>query len=105
MTPLSSGVLVKLLDGMKTCFANPVSEYRTAVQQVMNIFPVELDEKDMLPMHDKFYVRISDASHSTYVMHPPAQADHVLSNKLQLDQYVHVDHDLAYPIHVIVGRH
>jgi hypothetical protein len=38
-----------------------------------------------------------------YVMRLLAQADHVLSNELQLGQYVHVDHDLAYPIHVIVG--
>ena len=107
MTPLSSGVLLNLLDGMKTGVAKPVAvgvgEHRTAVLQVMDIFPAEVEE-DLLPTHGKVYVRVSDASHSMYVMRPLAQADYVLSNKLQIGQYVHVDRlDPAYPVPVIVG--
>ncbi|CAD6239533.1 unnamed protein product [Miscanthus lutarioriparius] len=86
MTPLSSGVLVKLLDGMKTGVAKPVGEYQTAVLQVTNIVPAQLGEKDLLPTHDKFYIRVSDSSHIMYIMRPLARADHVLSNKLQLGQ-------------------
>ena len=70
MTPLSSGVLVKLLDGMKTGVAKPVGEYQTAVLQVTNIFPAQLGEKDLLPTHDKFYIRVSDSSHIMYIMRP-----------------------------------
>jgi hypothetical protein len=58
--------------------------------QVTNIFRAELDEKDLLPTSDKFYIRVSDASHIMYVMRLFARADHVLSNKLQLSQYVFI---------------
>ncbi|KAF8723968.1 hypothetical protein HU200_020970 [Digitaria exilis] len=104
MTTLSSGVLLKLLDGMKTGVAKPVGEHRTAVLQVTDIVPAELDEKDLFPKHGKFYVKVSDASHSIYATLPLAQADLVLSNKLHLGQLVHVDRlDPASPVPVIVG--
>lgn len=104
MTTLSSGVLLKLLDGMKSGAAKPVGEHRTAVLQVTDIVPAELDEKDLFPKHGKFYVKVSDASHSIYATLPLAQADLVLSNKLHLGQFVHVDRlDPASPVPVIVG--
>ncbi|TVU22260.1 hypothetical protein EJB05_31944 [Eragrostis curvula] len=104
MTTLSSGVLLKLLDGMKTGAAKPVGEHRTAVLQVTDIVPAELDEKDLFPKHGQFYVKVSDASHSIYATLPLAQADLVLSNKLHLGQFVHVDRlDPASPVPVIVG--
>ncbi|RLN24249.1 uncharacterized protein C2845_PM07G04230 [Panicum miliaceum] len=104
MTTLSSGVLLKLLDGMKTGAAKPVGEHRTAVLQVTDIVPAELNEKDLFPKHGKFYVKVSDASHSIYATLPLAQADLVLSNKLHLGQFVHVDRlDPASPVPVIVG--
>ncbi|CAO2174303.1 unnamed protein product [Urochloa humidicola] len=104
MATLSSGVLLKLLDGMKSGAAKPVGEHRTAVLQVTDIVPAELDEKDLFPKHGKFYVKVSDASHSIYATLPLAQADLVLSNKLHLGQFVHVDRlDPASPVPVIVG--
>ncbi|CAD6239277.1 unnamed protein product [Miscanthus lutarioriparius] len=104
MTTLSSGVLLKLLDGMKSGAAKPVGEHRTAVLQVTDIVPAELDEKDLFPKHGKFYVKVSDASHSIYATLPLAQADLVLSNKLHLGQFVHVDRlDPASPVPIIVG--
>ncbi|XP_062191471.1 uncharacterized protein LOC133895282 [Phragmites australis] len=104
MTTLSSGVLLKLLDGMKTGAAKPVGEHRTAVLQVTDIVPAEMDEKDLWPKHGQFYVKVSDASHSIYAILPLAQADLVLSNKLHLGQFVHVDRlDPASPVPVIVG--
>jgi hypothetical protein len=104
MTTLSSGVLLKLLDGMKSGAAKPVGEHRTAVLQVTDIVPAELDEKELFPKHGKFYVKVSDASHSIYATLPLAQADLVLSNKLHLGQFVHVDRlDPASPVPVIVG--
>uniref|UniRef100_A0A0A9CUZ6 Uncharacterized protein n=1 Tax=Arundo donax TaxID=35708 RepID=A0A0A9CUZ6_ARUDO len=104
MTTLSSGVVLKLLDGMKTGAAKPVGEHRTAVLQVTDIVPAELDEKDLWPKHGQFYVKLSDTSHSIYATLPLAQADLVLSNKLHLGQFVHVDRlDPASPLPVIVG--
>lgn len=104
MTTLSSGVVLKLLDGMKSGAAKPVGEHRTAVLQVTDIVPAELDEKDLFPKHGKFYVKVSDASHSIYTTLPLAQADLVLSNKLHFGQFIHVDRlDPASPVLVIVG--
>jgi hypothetical protein len=41
-------------------------------------------------MRDKFYIRVSDDSHIMYVMRLFVRADHVLSNKLQLDRNVFI---------------
>ena len=91
MAALSTGVLLKLLDGMKTGAAKPVGDHRTAVLQVTDIVPADMDEKDLFPKHGQFYVKVSDSSHSIYATLPLVQADLVLSNKLHLGQFVHVD--------------
>ncbi|BAH90854.1 Os01g0108800 [Oryza sativa Japonica Group] len=104
MSTLSAGVLLKLLDGMKAGAAKPVGEHRTALLQVTDIVPADLDDKDLLPRHGKFYVKVSDSSHSIYATLPLPQADLVLSNKLQLGQFVHLDRlDPGSPVPVIVG--
>ncbi|XP_044971767.1 uncharacterized protein LOC123439084 [Hordeum vulgare subsp. vulgare] len=104
MATLSAGVLLKLLDGMKTGAAKPVGEHRTAVLQVTDIVPAEMDEVDLFPKHGRFYVKVSDSSHSIYATLPPAQADLVLANKLSLGQFVHVDRlDPGSPVPVVVG--
>ncbi|XP_040384940.1 uncharacterized protein LOC102717025 [Oryza brachyantha] len=104
MTTLSAGVLLKLLDGMKTGAAKPVGEHRTALLQVTDIVPADLDDKDLLPRHGNFYVKLSDSSHSIYATLPLAQADLVLSNKLQLGQFLHLDRlDPGSPVPVLVG--
>jgi hypothetical protein len=97
-------VLLKLLDGMKTGAPKPVGEHRTAVLQVTDIVPADMDDKNLFPKHGQFYVKVSDSSHSIYATLPPAQADLVLSNKLHLGQFVHVDRlDPGSPVPVIVG--
>ncbi|KAF7034176.1 hypothetical protein CFC21_045224 [Triticum aestivum] len=104
MATLSAGVLLKLLDGMKTGLAKPVGEHRTAVLQVTDIVPAEMDEVDLFPKHGRFYVKVSDSSHSIYATLPPAQADLVLANKLSLGQFLHVDRlDPGSPVPVVVG--
>ncbi|XP_044338164.1 uncharacterized protein [Triticum aestivum] len=104
MATLSAGVLLKLLDGMKTGAAKPVGEHRTAVLQVTDIVPAEMDEVDLFPKHGRFYVKVSDSSHSIYATLPPAQADLVLANKLSLGQFLHVDRlDPGSPVPVVVG--
>ncbi|KAF0898958.1 hypothetical protein E2562_012656 [Oryza meyeriana var. granulata] len=104
MATLCSGVLLKLLDGMKTGAAKPIGEHRTALLQVTDIVPADLDDKDLLPRHGNFYVKLSDSSHSIYATLPLAQADLVLSNKLQLGQFLHLDRlDPGSPVPVLVG--
>uniref|UniRef100_A0A0D9UVW1 Uncharacterized protein n=1 Tax=Leersia perrieri TaxID=77586 RepID=A0A0D9UVW1_9ORYZ len=104
MTTLSAGVLLKLLEGMKTGAAKPIGEHRTALLQVTDIVPADLDEKDLLPRHGKFYIKLSDSSHSIYATLPLAQADLVLTNTLQLGQFLHLDRlDPGSPVPVLVG--
>ncbi|KAF0898971.1 hypothetical protein E2562_012666 [Oryza meyeriana var. granulata] len=89
---------------MKTGAAKPIGEHRTALLQVTDIVPADLDDKDLLPRHGNFYVKLSDSSHSIYATLPLAQADLVLSNKLQLGQFLHLDRlDPGSPVPVLVG--
>ena len=104
---LMSGVLLRLLDDMKTGAAKAVGQHRTrtAVLQVLEIVPAELDPEDpFVAQPDKFCVKVSDASHSIYAALPPEQADLVFSNELCIGQYVQVDRlDPASPAPVLVG--
>lgn len=89
MATLAPGVLVKLLDGLKTG-VKPTGEHRSSLLQVTDIVPAELDEKNLWPKHG-FYIKVSDSSHSIYVSLPYEQDDLVLSNKMQLGQFIYVD--------------
>lgn len=103
MATLAPGVLHKLIDGMKKGATKPVGEHRSALLQVTDIVPAELDDKDLYPKHG-FYIKVSDSSHSIYASLPFDQDDLVLSNKLQLGQFIHVDRlDPASPVPLLVG--
>ncbi|XP_076943843.1 uncharacterized protein LOC143614229 [Bidens hawaiensis] len=86
MSKLTPGSLSKLLDGMNSG-VKPTSEHRNTLLQVTDIMPVDLDEKDLWPKQG-FCVKVSDSSHSVYVSLP---ADLVLSNQIQLGQFVFVE--------------
>ncbi|KAI3923487.1 hypothetical protein MKX01_037293 [Papaver californicum] len=99
MAALAPGILLKLLNGMYTG-VKPTSEHRT-----------DLDEKKLLPKHG-FYIKVSDSSHSIYASLPFEQDDLVLSNKMQLGQFIYVDRlEPGSPVPVIrdtkpiPGRH
>ncbi|OAY83191.1 hypothetical protein ACMD2_14182 [Ananas comosus] len=88
---------------MKSGNPKPIGEHRTALVQVTDIVPADLDEKDLWPKHG-FYVKVSDSSHSIYVSLPVDQDDLVLSNKMQLGQFINVDRlEPGSPVPVIVG--
>lgn len=89
MAALASGVLLKLLDGMNRG-VKPTGEHRSSLLQVTDIVPAELDEKNLWPKQG-FYIKVSDSSHSIYVSLPFEQDDLVLSNKMQLGQFIYVD--------------
>jgi len=103
MAALAPGVLLKLLDGMSKGASKPIGEHRSALLQVTDIVPAELDDKDLYPKHG-FYIKVSDSSHSIYVSLPFDQDDLVLSNKIQLGQFIYVDRlDPGSPVPLIIG--
>ncbi|KAK9751030.1 hypothetical protein RND81_02G237000 [Saponaria officinalis] len=102
MATLAPGVLVKLLNGMNTG-VKPTGEHRSTLLQVTDIVPAELDEKSLWPNHG-FYIKVSDSSHSIYVSLPYEQDDLVLSNKMQLGQFIYVDKlEPGSPVPVVKG--
>ena len=102
MAALAPGILLKLLNGMNTG-TKPTSEHRSSLLQVTDIVPAELDEKNLWPKHG-FYIKVSDSSHSIYVSLPSDQDDVVLSNKMQLGQFIYVDRlEPGSPVPVVKG--
>eukprot|EP01018_Ginkgo_biloba_P022061 Gb_37688 [translate_table: standard] len=89
MATLAPGILLKLLHNMNTDI-KITGEHRSAVLQVTDIVPVDLDRKALWPKHG-FYIKVSDSSHSTYVSLTDEQDDLVLSNKLQLGQFIYIE--------------
>ncbi|KAG7979619.1 hypothetical protein I3843_05G139400 [Carya illinoinensis] len=102
MATLAPGILLKLLNGMNTG-VKPTSEYRSSLLQVTDIVPADLDEKSLWPKHG-FYIKVSDSSHSIYVSLPSEHNDFVLSNKMQLGQFIYVDRlEPGSPVPVVKG--
>lgn len=103
MTSLAPGIVKKLLDGMKYGAQNPVGDHRTALLQVTDIVPVDLDEKALWPKHG-FYIKLSDSTDSVYTSLPADQSDLVMSNKIQLGQFINLDRlEPGLPVPVIAG--
>ncbi|EEF37025.1 uncharacterized protein LOC8276467 [Ricinus communis] len=102
MAALAPGILLKLLNGMNTG-TKATSEHRSSLLQVTDIVPADLDEKNLWPKHG-FYIKVSDSSHSIYVSLPSEQDDFVLSNKMQLGQFIYVDRlEPGSPVPVVKG--
>ncbi|KAF8086774.1 hypothetical protein N665_0613s0042 [Sinapis alba] len=102
MAALAPGILQKLIDGMKTG-VKPTREHRSSLLQVTDIVPIDLDEKNLLPKQG-FFIKVTDSSHSIYVSLPSEQDDVVLSNKMQLGQFIYVDRlDPGTPVPIVQG--
>ncbi|KAK3041790.1 hypothetical protein RJ639_000306 [Escallonia herrerae] len=102
MATLAPGILLKLLNGMNSG-VKPTNEHRSSLLQVTDIVPADLDEKDLWPKHG-FYIKVSDSSHSIYASLPFEQDDLVMSNKMQLGQFIYVDRlEPGSPVPVIKG--
>jgi Plant protein of unknown function (DUF936) len=88
---------------MKSGAHNPIGDHRTALLQVTDIVPVDLDEKALWPKHG-FYLKLSDSTDSVYTSLPAHQSDLVMSNKIQLGQFINLDRlEPALPVPVIAG--
>ncbi|CAI8587601.1 unnamed protein product [Vicia faba] len=102
MATLAPGILLKLLNGINTG-VKPTSEHRSSLLQVTDIVPADLDEKSLFPKQG-FYIKVSDSSHSIYVTLPSDEHDFVLSNKMQLGQFIYVDRlEPGSPVPVLKG--
>ncbi|KAJ8528297.1 hypothetical protein K7X08_021989 [Anisodus acutangulus] len=111
MATLTPGILLKLLQSMNTS-TRVTGDHRTPLLQVIGIVPA-FSTTDSLWPHNGFYVQLSDSLNSTYVSLSDRDTDLILTNRLQLGQFVHVDRfcfdsppvPRAVNIRPIAGRH
>ncbi|XP_060209785.1 uncharacterized protein LOC132636778 [Lycium barbarum] len=112
MATLTPGILLKLLQSMNTG-TRVTGDHRTPLLQVIGIVPALSTTDNSLWPHNGFYVQLSDSLNSTYVSLSDHDTDLILTNKLQLGQFVHVDRfcfesppvPRAVNVRPIAGRH
>ncbi|CAH8251617.1 unnamed protein product [Arabidopsis lyrata] len=101
MANLVPGVLLKLLQHMNTD-VKIAGEHRSSLLQVVSIVPA-LAGGELFP-NQGFYLRVSDSSHATYVSLPDEHDDLILSDKIQLGQFIHVDRvESSSPVPILRG--
>ncbi|XP_054812070.1 uncharacterized protein LOC129313149 [Prosopis cineraria] len=101
MANLVPGVLLKLLQHMNTD-VKVAGEHRSSLLQVVSIVPA-LAGGELFP-NQGFYLKVSDSSHATYVSLPDEHDDLILSDKIQLGQFIFVDRlEAASPVPILRG--
>ncbi|KAJ9189020.1 hypothetical protein P3X46_000362 [Hevea brasiliensis] len=101
MGNLVPGVLLKLLRHMNTDI-KVAGEHRSSLLQVVSIVPA-LAGGELFP-NQGFYLKVSDSSHATYVSLPDEHDDLILSDKIQLGQFIHVERlESASPVPILRG--
>ncbi|KAG2260102.1 hypothetical protein Bca52824_079396 [Brassica carinata] len=101
MANLVPGVLLKLLQHMNTD-VKIAGEHRSSLLQVISIVPALAGGE--LFSNQGFYLKVSDSSHATYVSLPDEHDDLILSDKLQLGQFIHVDRvESSSPVPILCG--
>uniref|UniRef100_A0ACD5ZVK7 Uncharacterized protein n=1 Tax=Avena sativa TaxID=4498 RepID=A0ACD5ZVK7_AVESA len=101
MASLVPGVLLKLLQHMNS-EVKVAGEHRSSLLQVVSIVPA-LAGSDLFTSQG-FYLKVSDSSHATYVSLPEEQHDLILSDTIQLGQFIHVDRlEAATPVPILRG--
>lgn len=101
MAALVPGVLLKLLQHMNTD-VKVAGEHRSSLLQVISILPA-LAGGDLFRSQG-FYLKVSDSSHATYVSLPDDHDDLILSDKIQLGQFIYVDRiEAASPVPILRG--
>ncbi|PSS15615.1 Serine/arginine repetitive matrix protein [Actinidia chinensis var. chinensis] len=111
MATLTPGILLKLLQSINSPI-KVTGDHRTPLLQVIGIVPaLAAGSSDLWPNHG-FLVQLSDSLHSTYVSLSDRDTDLILSNRLQLGQFVHLDRLLfhcpvprAAALRPVPGRH
>ncbi|CAM8987952.1 unnamed protein product [Rhodiola kirilowii] len=101
MANLVPGILLKLLEHMNTD-VKVAGEHRSVLLQVVSIVPA-LAAGELFP-NQGFYLKVSDSSHATYVSLPDEDDDLILSDKIQLGQFIHVERfEAASPVPILHG--
>ena len=101
MAVLIPSARLKLLQHMNID-VKVAGEYRSSLLQVVSIVPA-LAGGELFP-NQGFYLKVSDSSHATYVSLPDEHDDLILSDKLQLGQFIHVERlESASPVPIIRG--
>ncbi|XP_073390477.1 uncharacterized protein [Physcomitrium patens] len=101
MATLTPGVLLKLLQHINSG-VKVTGEHRSALLQVISIVPA-LHGSELWP-NQGFYIKVSDSSHATYVSLGEEHDDLILSDKLQLGQFIHVDRlEAGSPVPLLRG--
>ncbi|CAI9761657.1 unnamed protein product [Fraxinus pennsylvanica] len=101
MATLVPGVLLKLLQHMNTD-VKVGGEHRSSVLQVVSIVPA-LTGGDLFSNRG-FYLKVSDSAHATYVSLPDEHIDLILSDKIQLGQFLNVERlEAALPVPILRG--
>ncbi|XP_071704087.1 uncharacterized protein [Rutidosis leptorrhynchoides] len=101
MASLVPGVLLKLLQHMNTD-VKVGGEHRSSLLQVVSIVPALAGGE--LFQNQGFYLKVSDSSHATYVSLPDENIDLILSDKIQLGQFIHVERlESATPVPILHG--
>ncbi|KAH7442924.1 hypothetical protein KP509_02G008100 [Ceratopteris richardii] len=101
MASLTPGILLKLLQYMNSD-VRVAGEHRSVLLQVIGIVPA-LAGSDLYP-NQGFYIKVSDSSHATYVSLVDEDNDLILSDRLQLGQFVYVEKlESGSPVPRVVG--
>ncbi|KAF5728806.1 hypothetical protein HS088_TW21G00960 [Tripterygium wilfordii] len=101
MANLVPGVLLKLLQHINTD-VKVAGEHRSSLLQVVSIVPALAGGE--LFSNQGFYLKVSDSSHATYASLPNEHDDLILSDKIQLGQFIHVERlESASPIPILRG--
>ncbi|KAF5778927.1 hypothetical protein HanXRQr2_Chr12g0553341 [Helianthus annuus] len=101
MATLTPGVLLKLLQHMNTD-VKVAGEHRSSLLQVVSIVPALAGGE--LFQNQGFYLKVSDSSHATYVSLPDENVDLIMSDMIQLGQYIHVERlESATPVPILHG--
>ncbi|KAG0492197.1 hypothetical protein HPP92_005595 [Vanilla planifolia] len=101
MATLVPGVLIKLLQYIHTDL-KIAGEHRSSLLQVVSIVPA-LSGGELFS-NQGFYLKVSDSSHATFVSLPEEHEDLILSDKIQLGQFIYVDRlEAASPVPVLRG--
>ncbi|KAG6525655.1 uncharacterized protein LOC122046982 [Zingiber officinale] len=101
MASLVPGVLIKLLQHMNTD-VKIAGEHRSSLLQVVSIVPA-LSGSDLFN-NQGFYLKVSDSSHATFVSLADEHNDLILSDKIQLGQFIHVDRlEVGSPVPILKG--
>ncbi|KAH7404534.1 hypothetical protein KP509_15G030500 [Ceratopteris richardii] len=88
MASLVPGMLVKLMENVGSD-VKVAGNHRSVLLQVIGIVPAFMGT-ELWPKHG-FFIKVSDSSHATYLSLAEDLDDMILSNKIQLGQFIYVD--------------